>query len=264
MRTIIIVGFILMATVSWNVRAQNLDQDCNPIVVPAECAQLSESIRSLETRIARLQQRLDSASPAAKADMLATIRRLNSELDTAKTELRSCLRDHGATPRESAANELTSGVTGTATLETTNDSAPGPHNVDDLDLDLRFSRTRCRVTVTRFPRMRVTTEGTSQPITVTITQTGGGTGSFHPVSGRMNLTIRLHFHYSHPLVADDDANFSLSTDGSITRNDGRVVSGSPLNADGNIRLVGSGKFRNGFLGGSDGTMVIRATISPRP
>ena len=266
MRTIIIVGFILMATVSWNVRAQNLDQDCNPIVVPAECAQLSESIRSLETRIARLQQRLNSASPAAKADMLATIRRLNSELDTAKTELRSCLRDHGATPRESAANELTSGVTGRATLETTNDSAPGPHNVDDLDLELRFSRNRCHVTVTRFPSISIMTDrirGVGR-IRVTITRTGGGTGSFHPVSGRMNIAITLHFHYDTPLVADDDANFSLSTDGSITRNNAALLTGSPLDADGNIRFVGSGKFRNGFLGGSNGTLVIRATMSPRP
>jgi hypothetical protein len=236
--------------------------------VPVACQGISDSIRSLETRIARLQQRLNGASPAAKADLLATIRRLNSELDTAKTDLRRCLREEGPAQRELAANELTARVTGRAMLETTNSNAPGPHNVKEFDFDIRFSRNRCHVTVTRFPRITVTTEDIPRvgEVTVTITKTGGGTGSFHPVSGRMNISITLHFRYSHALASDDDATFSLSTDLSFTRNnrDRDVVRGSPLNAQGNIRLVGFGKFRNGFLSPSNGNLVIGANILPRP
>ncbi len=263
MRTIILIGLILIASGSWNVQAQGLDQDCNPIAVPPECRQLSDSINTLENRIARLQQRLEGASPAAKPDLLRTIRRLNSELDAAKTDFRRCMREHGATPRELAPNELTANVTGTATLETENRDARGPFNAD-LDMDVRFSRNRCNVTITRFPSISVRRRIRGQNVTITVTKTGGGSGSFHPVSGRMNIPIRLHFRYSHPLAPDDDANFSLSTDDSITRNNGDVVTGSPVNAEGDIRLVGAGRFRNGVLSPSDGTLVIRANIPPRP
>jgi hypothetical protein len=256
--------FVLVSALS--IRAQGVDQNCDPIAVPVECQQSANAVDSLNTRIARLQERLNGASPAAKETLLQSIRRLNSDLETAQSDLRRCIREHGATPRELAANELIANVTGKARMDTTSDTAPGPHYAENLDFDITFSRNRCRVTVTRFPRVRIMTERIRNVgrIEVTVTKVGDSTGAFHPLTSAMNFSIRLHFHYDHPLAPDDDATFSLSTDRSITLKDGTVVSGYSVNNEGNFRLVGSGKFRNGILAGSDGTLVIRGTMTPRP
>lgn len=265
MKRDILIAFILLAAAASGIHAQQLDQDCNPIAVPAACAQFAESIRSLETRIAGFQRRLDGASPAAKQDLLRTISRLNSERDAANANLTRCIREHGATPRELAPGELTSTFTGTATVRTTDSNAPGPFDVD-LDIDLRFSRNRCRVTITRFPRLKLKTKDLPVigRITVTVTQTGGGSGNFHPVSGTMNIPITLHFHYDTALLSDDDATFSLTTGRSVSRSAAFDITGSPLTAGGSITLTGTTKFRNGYLSGKDGSLLITATISPRP
>jgi hypothetical protein len=265
MRKNILAGFILLISLSAGIEAQELDQDCNPLAVPAECMHFSGDIRALENRIARLQERLRGASSPAKADLVRNIRRLNSQLDAVRADRTRCIRDAGATPRQLAPGELTSRFTGTATVRTTDGNAAGPFDVD-LDLDLRFSRNRCSVTITRFPRLNLRTKRLPVigRITVTVTKTGGGSGSFHPVSGTMNIPIILHFHYDTALISDDDANFDLTTGRSVSRNGAFDVTGSPLTQEGSISLTGTTRFRNGYLEGKEGSLVITANISPRP
>lgn len=265
MRRNIVIAFILIVVSSFGIQAQQLDQDCNPIAVPAECRELSDSVHALEDRIARLQQRLKSASPAVKQQLLRTISDLNSQRDAAQADLTRCIRDHGATPRELAPSEVTSTFTGSATVRTTDSNASGPFDVD-LNIDLRFSRDRCHITITRFPSLKLKTKDLPVigRINVTVTKTGGGSGSFHPVSGTMNIPITLHFHYDTALLGDDDATFSLTTGRSVSRTSAFDITGSPLNAGGNITLTGTTRFRNGYLSGKDGSLLITATILPLP
>lgn len=260
------IAFIAVLFITLVIRAQPRDRDCNPIGVPAECEEQSRAIQALEDRIAHLQQQLQSASPAAKPQWLRTITRLNGELDTAKADLSRCIREQGAPQAELYANELAAPVTGTAILETTNDNAPGPYTVD-LDINVRFSRNRCDIVVTTFPTITTKTNriaALKRRVTVEITQNGSGRGVFHPVSGRMSIRLSLHFNYKTGWTDDDDATFNLSTEDSITRNDGTVETGSALTGGGDIKLVGSGRFMHGFLAGSTGKLIVTATISPRP
>lgn len=192
----ILIAVISIAASSVAIQAQGLDEDCNPIRVPAACEQISETIRTLDARIAGFQRRLNSASGAAKDDLLRTIDRLNSERDSAQTSLTRCIRDAGVTQRQLSPSELTARLIGTASLLTSDSNAPGPFEVD-LDIDLTFSRNRCRVTIARFPTIKLKTKDLPVVgrVAITVTKTGGGSGSFHPVSGRMHIPITLHFHY---------------------------------------------------------------------
>jgi len=265
MKKKILVTFILLIGLCASVQAQHLDQDCNPLAVPAACRGFSDAITRIEARTAALQARLIGASPNQKSALLRTIKRNNDELAAAKADLRRCMIDHGATPRELAPSELNSNLNGTAVLRTTDSEARGPFEVD-FDIDIRFTRNRCGVTITRFPSIKLKTDNIPGlgRVSVTVSKTGGGTGTFHPISGAMNIPITLHFHYGTILVGDDDVTFNLTT-GSAPSGDGdRMAIGSPLNADNRITLVGSATFRNGYLDGKLGGLLIRATISPNP
>lgn len=265
MKRNILIALILIGASFIAIRAQGIDEDCSPIPIPAECAEFSETIRSLDTRIAALQRRLDSASPAAKEDLLRTINRFNSQRDAAQRDLTRCIRDAGIRQRQLAPSELTSRFVGTATLQTTDNNAAGPFVVD-LDIDLSFSRNRCRVTITRFPSLKLKTRDLPVigRVNVTVSKTGGGSGSFHPVSGRMSIPITLNFHYDTALIGDDDATFNLTTGRSVSRSSAFDITGSALTARGNIILTGITRFRNGYLSGKDGSLLITATISPHP
>lgn len=192
------------------IEAQELDQDCNPIAVPAECRRFVSAIEALDTQMARWQQRLRHAGGAMKSDLLRTIRQLSSQRDSAIADLAGCRREHGATPRVLAPSELTANFTGTATLRTTDSDAPGPFDVD-FDVDIRFSRNRCSVTITRLPAITLKTPDLDVVgvVTVTVTKTGGGTGTFHPVSGTMSLPLTLHFHYDTFLVSGRRRHFQF-------------------------------------------------------
>jgi hypothetical protein len=263
----ILIAFIPLLVSTFITQAQNLDQDCNPIGVPAECQRIADRIHSLEVQIDEFQAELREANSAAKGRLVSNIRDLNSRLDTARADLRRCKLEHGPPRAAVHASELTVNVVGKGILETTNDNAPGPYEVD-LDLSVRFSRNRCSFIVTRFPTITTKTAEIGFPlnrrVTVEITQDGSGTGGFHPVSGRMSLTIKLIFKYKTGYADPDDATFHLSTEDSVTRINGTVETGSVLEGDGDIKLVGSGRFLHGFLAGATGKLVITARLSPHP
>jgi hypothetical protein len=265
MKRNILAAFILLLSLSAGIEAQGLDQDCNPIAVPPECARLVGPIRELDDRISRLQERLKNASPAAKQGLLRSIEQLNTQLEAVRADLTLCKREHGATPRGLAPAELASNLSGTATLRTTDSEARGPFEVD-FNVDIRFTRNRCGITVTRFPSIKLKTDNIPGlgKVAVTVTQSGVGSGTFHPVSGNMNIQIALHFHYDTFLVSDDDATFNLTTK-SVPSGDGdSVATGSPLNAESKITLVGTATFHHGYLAGKLGGLLVKATVSPRP
>ena len=261
------LAFIVILFVTLVVAGQPLDRDCNPVGVPGACLDEKRAVEEIETRLDRVQQQLQGASPAHKPTLVRRIESINAELDTARAALNRCIREQGPPQAEVHANELTARVTGKATIETTNDNAPGPYEVD-LDLSVRFSRNRCSFIVTRFPAITTKTVEIGFPlnrrVTVEITQDGSGTGSFHPVSGRMSLTIKLIFKYKTGYANPDDATFHLSTQETVTWINGSVETGSVLEGDGDIKLVGSGRFLHGFLAGATGKLLITARLSPHP
>lgn len=263
MKTIFLTLFI--CALALPIRAQQVDQNCDPLAVPRECEQFADSIRRLETRITNLQARLSGASPGAKADLMRTIRTLTTQRDNARAELNSCLLEHGATQRQLAASELNSNFTGTATLRTSDGNAAGPFNTD-VDIDFRFTRSRCNLTITNFPTIRLRTRDLPVlgRVNVSVTLTGRGRNSFHPITGELSIPITLHFHYDTALLSDDDASFILTTERSTSYRSTFDVTGSRLAGGGAITLVGTTRFRNGYLADKEGSLVITANLSPQP
>lgn len=277
MKRTILAKLVLMTIFVLGVNAQefdvSVDQDCNPLVVPPKCQAIRQKIKAaierMDSNISQFEKRLKDAGPDMKAQLIRIIRglreRREQQLKEFETEYKNCLSDAGATPRQLAANELTSSFTGTAVLTINDENTPDPFSVP-IDIDLRFTRSRCGVTITRFPKLTLRTK--SLPvigrITVEVTKSGGGAGVFHPVSGTMSIPITLHIHYDTALLSDDDATFNLTTGNSVSRSGTYNVTGAPLSRGGSITLVGTTRFQNGYLERKEGSLVIAASISPHP
>jgi hypothetical protein len=144
---------------------------------------------------------------------------------------------------------------GTATLTIDHPKAGAP-KVGDVDVGLAFSEDRRTVVVEDFTPI-VASDGT------TITQIGGGQGTFDPATGAMALSVQLRFAVG-GLVGAPDITFDLTTG----RADRGVFdeTGTALDrATGAIRLVAVGTFDNSLvLGGHDALVEIDGALDPIP
>lgn len=248
------------------------DSNCDRLVVPAKCQavrqQMKDEIERLDDSTQRFQDRLRGAGPNLKAQLLRIIRQQQERRkrlsEDVQTVFLKCLVDSGMTPRRLAADELTARLTGTAVLQIDDSNTPDPFTVD-IDVDLTFSRNRCSVSITRFPKLKLRTKDLPVigRIDVEVTRTGGGPGSFHPVTGELSVPLSLDIHYDTTFLSDDDATFLLTTGNSVSRSGGFNVTGSGLSG-GRITLVGTTLFRNGYLDRKEGSLVISARLSPQP
>ncbi|MEG8279920.1 hypothetical protein [Streptomyces sp. AHA2] len=148
---------------------------------------------------------------------------------------------------------LLTSLTGTATLTTTDDRARGPFTTP-VTVELFFNEPRTEVSISSIPPVTVQTG--SGPVTVT--HTGGGTGTFDKSAGTMRLPAGLHFDLPFP-ASDSDLALALTT--------GRAggLIGTPLNTTtGGIRLVGAATFTGGTLAGKTGTLAIDGELTELP
>jgi hypothetical protein len=154
---------------------------------------------------------------------------------------------------------------GQGTLVTSNMRAPGPFT-QNLLVGLELSPDGRTATITSFPTIVVGPFST--PVgnnTTTITKTGGGTGSFDPSTGALDIPITLHFDQSHVFAGDSDASCTLTT--GTSRSPGGVFAGTgvPLTRpSGTTSVVCGFRFQGGFLGGDDGFLTVAGTITPVP
>lgn len=263
--------------------AQGLDLNCVPITaIPPQCQRIADDIatreQSYRDRIALLrEQAAEATSQAERRRLLARIRTLEQQrardqnLIRLRNELRQCRAQFDTTPRRPVAPaELNASFTGNVVVNTTHPRAGGPFN-QNLNLGIRFSRDRCTVTITSFPTITFQTPPTPVGrIDVSITQSGGGTGQFFPVSGELVLPISLHFHYDTIFAGDDNASMTITTGNSISPRGTFNLTGARLNTNngttvfGNLTLVGTTIFQDGFLGGQEGGFTITGQIGPPP
>lgn len=145
---------------------------------------------------------------------------------------------------------------GQTELTTSHPSAAGPFR-NDVTLDLVISGDRSAITITDFPPIK--TQPFDTPVgenTTTVTRIGGGTGRYDVggTPGHIAMPIQLHFDHSLEVAGDSDLSLELSTD----------PPGSPVTPEpfGQVSLVGSGQFVEGFLGGETGNLKVAGTISP--
>jgi hypothetical protein len=220
--------------------------------VPTQCQQLAEQVQALEQERNGLQDDLHEAAPGAKAGLVAQIRILNRQISAGRDQLLACIANN---PPVAPQSGLAATFTGEASITTTHTSAPGPY-VSKIQLGLLFDDARTSVQITAFPP--IVTEPFNTPYganVTTVTKTGGGVGSY--AGGNAAIPLKLRFDQSIDLPfyeEDSDLSVGLSTD----------APGSPVDAEGNVVIAGSGVFQKGVLGGSTGTLVITGKIAPVP
>jgi hypothetical protein len=146
---------------------------------------------------------------------------------------------------------LTSTFTGTATMTTTNPNARGPFT-SDIRLELSFEDCGSTIRITEFPGISVTFGTPVGDNTTTVTMPSGGSGRF--AGGRVDVPLSLRFANSIPAAGTSFTDMTLTTG---------AAGGSSLR-DGSITLVGSGRFRGGFLNGSNCNLTVTGTIAPAP
>jgi hypothetical protein len=109
-----------------------------------------------------------------------------------------------------------------------------------LQIGVRFSADHRRVTVIDFPKF--TTKAFGTPFgqnKTTVSLASGGTGSFDPSTGRVQLQVTLHLDQSLdvPLIQEDtDVSLSLTTDNARTLTQGQLFAETELAATGPLTV----------------------------
>ncbi|HEX6182502.1 MAG TPA: hypothetical protein VFZ44_01235 [Pyrinomonadaceae bacterium] len=285
------VSALLILVFSSTYLGQELDQDCRPIPLPSQCQQTAAALAALEAsyddRIESLQELLRRAPTSAKAAIIRRIREVERQrsadraLARLANDLQACRQRFDTTPRRQLAPDvLNAFFNGTVETRTTRPEARGPFT-QRLSLGIQFSRSRCNVTITSFPPISFNTPPVpvAGVVTVTVSQIGGGTGQFFPVSGQLVMPVTLQLAYSTIFAGNDTAAITLTTGNSVsprgafslagarltTTNGapvdacGTTVNGTPIQCT--LTLVGTTTFQNGFLGGQEGGFTVRGNIT---
>ena len=147
-------------------------------------------------------------------------------------------------------------LTGTATIEIDHPRAGGPTTID-IVVGLAFSPDRRTVEIESMP--------TIDHPDATVTQIGGGQGTFDPATGAMAITVELNFQLKteHPVDRSCPITFDLTT----ASDSSGIFSetGSRLDRQtGRLELVSAAKFTDGFLEPSDALLIVAGVLSPLP
>jgi hypothetical protein len=143
---------------------------------------------------------------------------------------------------------------GTATLRTTHGNAMGPF-MQSIGLSITFTGDRPRnVRLNGFPPIVVTFPvpdpwGTN---TTTVTLLRAGTGTFDPLSGRLDLPVTLLFTHSVgcPFACPSQADFNFTTETSTSPSGAFNLAGARRDpATGNITVVGNNPVQRGVFYG---------------
>jgi hypothetical protein len=218
--------------------------------VPTQCQGIQDQIESLQAEIAALQAELNDAPPAEKTSIMQQIRALARQLARLGAELDTCIGNSPPPPPPPPPPPAVDLVfTGTATVTTTFTGGEGPF-VKPLRMTAMLNGERTVIALTSY--LSITTDVYDTPLGLnqtTVTRTNSDVGGY--ANGRIVIPVTLRFDHSLDLpFYEEDSNLSLrlSTDAP-----GAPVSQPPY---GRVRLVGSGIFEGGILGGSTGTVAI--------
>lgn len=148
---------------------------------------------------------------------------------------------------------LTSTFTGSGELTTTNKNATGPFS-SNITLAIEFADCRTSIRITNFSPITNTSQTQLGQNTSTITMTGGGTGTFDSSTGRLEIPITLGLRNSLQVFGNSTLPLRLAAEGPNKKNA----------QDGSVTLVGTGTFAGGALNGSQGTVRVSGSFSPRP
>lgn len=241
-------------------------QQCRgaPPVPPGDpCAAQIARVSALERRRATLrrerralEEERRNAPPQQKDDFDELIGDVKREIEAnrrdirgATAQLRRCRVDTGTT------DPLTARLTGTAIMRTTHPDAEGPTEAP-VSAELGFSFDRRIVSLLSLAPI------TTDSVVVTAPRPGTP-GEYDSETGQMSLGVVLHVNIKNRL-ADDPEDEAVTFTTGVARSPRFSLTGSALEADGDVTLVGVGQFTGGTLNGRDYSFAVEGDLSPHP
>jgi hypothetical protein len=207
--------------------------------VAPECQRILRDITAAAHDVEQVQQRLEAAAPGETISLLKQYRAATRKLHDLQDSLANCLAD---------SYQLEASLTGTATV--TVERLRGSSNIS---FPILLNKARTVITLASFPPMNLTSRTPVGDVTVTLTQTSGGSGTY--ANGNIVLPLGLHLSGSGAgRRVNSDINMTLTTD----------PPGSPVSPTtfGPVTLVGSGIFQGGALiDGKRGDLTVAGTVS---
>jgi len=234
--------------------------------VPVACQKLADEVNRLQTLLNTLQKTVGGPGGLNKG-IVQEMAAISIELRPLQQQLTQCLIANGVKqPMSATLNGIANFFT--ATSQGTRSGSKS------VSIGLFFFENPDEMSVTSFPQ--VTTPPFSvlgQTVTTTMMASQTQIGRFDSSSGDMfqALVVDLVTQIVTGLLAgttvDDSTVPILLTTGNTSPPDGNAAfsgEGSPMDAAGNIGLVGAGAFVRGRLTGHDCLLAITGVVSPHP
>ncbi len=222
--------------------------------MPDPCAPIQQAIQSLRLQIQQIQSSPgyiqgphDPHPGKPDPEMLNEVKKLWTQVEQKTKDYNACELSHGGKP------DLMTTLSGSFTLTVSGKDVASVSQPVSLGMFfLKYQHTN--FAITSFP---VITIGPVSGDTITAKMTGGGQGTFDPITGLMNVSVTWHVQHSNTLAGDSDLTIVLSTES-------KMPAGSRLTSTGMATLAGTGVFSQGHLGGDIASLVISGTIAPLP
>ena len=144
--------------------------------VAPECQRILRDITAAANDVEQVQQRLEAAAPGETIGLLKQYRAATRKLHDLQDSLANCLAD---------SYQLEASLRGTATV--TVDRLRGSSNIS---FPILLNKARTVITLASFPPMNFTSRTPVGDVTVTLTQTSGGSGTY--ANGNIVLPLGLH------------------------------------------------------------------------
>jgi hypothetical protein len=218
------------------------------------CTAIYNQLAALKSERAGFQNDLKTATPGEKHFLVSQIQKLNPKIAAKASEYKHCEQVHGGKP------DLNTVFSGKATMTTSNSNAPGPYQADLTHRKIikgvfpHWCHNSLRISF--FPTIVVGPYST--PVgdnTTTVTLVSEPSSTVDPSNGRVDITVKLHFHHSLAVAADSDLVITISTD---------KPGGERRQSNGAITLVGDAAFQGGYLGDNTCHLIIGGKLIPGP
>lgn len=236
---------------------------CQPI--ERELAHLNGELQELRAEQAGLDPRLDQNY---KRRLAATIGQKISQIFIKRRQLQDCILANGGyvcIPTDSVFACRYVLVTDYVTPPP--DSEPIGSFSDTTSINILFPCPRTSVFIRNFPP--ITTK--DYPVglvenNTTVSMISTGRGLYDSNTGSISIPVSLFFDQRIDLpFIDEDSIVDLTfTTGLVQSPISGNLTGMPMDRNGNIRLVGTGTFRRGWLNGSNCDIILIGSVLPVP
>jgi hypothetical protein len=211
--------------------------------IPPECQRIQDQIALADGKVQQALRQLEATAPSERPRLFQQLKVLTATLHDLQDSLGHCIVN---------SRQVEGLFNGTGTIVIENQRP-----ASEISFSTLLNTARTNFTLTSFPAINYTFHTPTGDMTLTVTKTSGGSGSY--ANGHIVLPLGLHFAIrpGSPLGSPLDADLSITL---TTDPPGSPVTPEPLGA---VTLVGSGILHGGLLlDGQNCDVTITGKISP--